>query len=128
MRLGLRFYLSWIVSAIVMFSLFYMWHGLFLNDFKRMQFPLSWFVTFAAFTYLVLGAGTYLLFESRLLRKITNVFLRGAICGVAAGTSLFMTATIIHISLTSSLNVEHLVMNCAWQVSEQCIGAMVIVL
>lgn len=128
MKLGLRFFLSWILSAIVMFTLFYVWHGVFLNDFKRMQFPLSWFITFAALTYLFFGAGIYFLFESRLLKKIRNFLVRGMICGVIAGFSLFMVATIIHISLTNSLSMGHLLMNCAWQISEQVIGTMVIVL
>jgi hypothetical protein len=128
MKLGLRFFLSWVVSAIVMFSLFYSWHGIFLNDFKRIQFPLFWFVTFAAFTYLIFGAGIYFLFESQLLRKIRNFFLRGLTCGVLAGFSLFMIATIVNISLTRHLSMQHLMIDCVWQVSEQSIGAMVIVL
>src|SRR3954468_13347679 len=98
MKLGLRFFLSWIISAIVMFTLFYVWHGIFLNDFKRIQFPLSWFVSFAALTYLIFGAGIYFLFESRLMKNLKNFLVRGLICGVIAGFSLFMMATIVNIS------------------------------
>jgi hypothetical protein len=128
MRIGVRFYLSWITSAIAMFALFYLWHGVFLNDFKRIQFPLAWFVTFAAFTYLVTGAGMYMLFESRLMKRFHNIFARAALSGVIAGAGLFMTATIVHISLTSNLTMKHLVVDCAWQVTEQFLGAMVILL
>lgn len=128
MKLGLRFFLSWIFSAIVMFSLFYIWHGIFLNDFKRIQFPLTWFVTFAAFTYLLFGAGIYFLYESHLMKKIRNFLVRGLICGAIAGFSLFMIATIVNISLTRHLSVQHLMMDCIWQMSEQIVGGMVIVL
>jgi hypothetical protein len=128
MRTGIRFFLSWIVAATVMFSLFYVWHGLFLNDFKRIQFPLTWFVLFAAFTYLILGAGMYYLYESRLMKKVKNFFVRGIACGIISGFSLFMTATIVNISLTKHLSPEHLMIDCVWQVSEQTIGAMVVVL
>src|ERR1044071_1203875 len=100
MKLGLRFYISWILSAIVMFTLFYVWHGLFLNDFKRIQFPLSWFVVFAAFTYLILGAGIYFLYESRMLKRLRNLFIRTLACGFIAGLVIFMMATIVNISLT----------------------------
>ncbi len=127
MKLGLRFYLSWILSAMVMFTLFYLWHGIFLNDFKRIQFPLAWFVTFAALTYLILGAGIFLLFESRLLKRVRNLFVRGIVAGLVGGFTLFMVATIINISLTSKLSVQHLLIDCIWQMSEQVIGAMVIV-
>lgn len=128
MKIGIRFYLSWIFSAIVMFTLFYVWHGIFLNDFKRIQFPLTWFVTFAAFTYLIFGAGIYFLYESSIMKKVRNFLLRGLFCGLIAGFSLFMIATIVHISLTSNLSIKHLMIDCVWQMSEQVIGALVIVL
>jgi hypothetical protein len=127
MKFGLRFFLSWIVSAIVMFALFYVWHGLFLNDFKRINFPLTWFVTFAAITYLLLGFAMYLLYESYLLKKLRNFAMRGVFCGVIAGFSLFMITTIINISLTKHLSAEHLMVDCAWQIVEQFMGAMVMV-
>src|SRR5687767_4937659 len=106
MKIGFRFFLSWIVSAVVMFSLFYVWHGIFLNDFKRIQFPLSWFVTFAALTYLILGAGIYAMFESHTMHRIRNLFVRGVACGLITGFSLFMIATIINISLTRNLSMQ----------------------
>ena len=128
MKLGLRFFVSWIFSALVMFALFYTWHGIFLNDFKRINFPLSWFVMFAAVTYLLLSAGIYLFYESTLLRKIRNLFVRGIVCGGVAGFSFFMVATIIHISLTRHLSMQHLLIDCIWQISEQIVGALVVVL
>jgi hypothetical protein len=127
MKLGIRFFLSWVTSAILMFTLFYIWHGVFLNDFKRIQFPLLWFVTFAAFTYLILGAGIYFLYESRIMKKLRNLFARGLLCGVIAGISLFMVATIVNISLTKHLSIQHLMIDCIWQVTEQTIGTMVVV-
>ncbi len=128
MKLNVRFFISWIISAIIMFSLFYAWHGIFLNDFKRIQFPLSWFIIFAAVTYLIFGAGIYLLFESQVMLNIRSVFMRGLTCGVIAGFSLFMIATVVNISLTKHLSVQHLMVDCLWQIAEQTVGAMVIVL
>lgn len=128
MKIGIRFFLSWILSAIVMFVLFYLWHGVFLNDFKRIQFPLTWFITFAAFSYLLFGAGIYFLFESQVMKKFDNLFVRGLVTGIIAGFSLFMIATVINISLTKHLSANHLLVDCAWQMSEQAIGAMIMVL
>ncbi|MES2680617.1 MAG: hypothetical protein V4635_12055 [Bacteroidota bacterium] len=110
-----------------MFILFYLWHGLFLNDFQRLSFPLSWFVTFAAITYLLFGAGIYVLYESSLMKKIKNFLIRGIICGLIGGFSLFMIATIVNISLTRHLSAQHLMVDCIWQMTEQIVGAMVIV-
>lgn len=128
MKFGLRFFLSWFFSAVVMFGLFYLWHGVFLNDFKRIQFPLTWFVTFAAATYLLFGAAIYILYESFLLKKIRNFVSRGLVCGAIAGFSFFMIATILNISLTKHLSMQHLMIDCAWQITEQIMGAMVIVI
>lgn len=127
MKLGARFFTSWILSAVIMFMLFYLWHGVFLNDFKRIQFPLSWFITFAAFTYLIFGAGIYFLFESQIMKWFDSPWLRGLVCGVVAGFSFFMVATIVNISLTKNLSTSHLLIDCAWQMAEQTVGAMVIV-
>ncbi len=128
MKIGPRFFLSWILSAVTMFTLFYIWHGIFLNDFKRIQFPISWFVTFAAVSYLIFGAGVYFLFESSIMKKVDNFFLRGLICGVVAGFSLFMIATVVNISLTKHLSMQHLMIDCIWQMSEETVGLMVVVL
>jgi uncharacterized membrane protein len=111
-----------------MFLLFYFWHGLVLNDFKRVKFPISWFITFAAFTYIIFGAGIYFLFESPVFKKIKSIFFRGILTGVIAGFSLFMIATVVNISLTKHLSMEHLLVDCLWQIAEQTLGAMVVVL
>ena len=128
MNIGPRFFISWLLSAITMFVLFYIWHGTFLNDFKRIQFPISWFITFAAFTYLIYGAGIYFLFESSLMKRFDNYFYRGLICGIIAGFSFFMIATVVNISLTRHLSAEHLMIDCIWQIGEQTLGAMIVVL
>ncbi len=126
MKLGIRFYISWILSAMGMFILFYLWHGVFLNDFKRLTFPLSWFVTFAAFTYLILGAGMFLLFEAQIMKRIYNFFFRALLCGLIAGISLFMIVTVLNFSLTTTLSVQHLMVDCIWQICEQTGGALFI--
>ena len=128
MNFNLRFFISWIISALVMFSLFYVWHGIFLNDFKRIQFPVGLFVCFAAITYLILSFGIYLVFESSFMKRFRNIFLKGLLAGILSGFTIFIIATIVHISLAKNLNSEHLLMNCSWQVAEQTIGAFVIVM
>jgi hypothetical protein len=125
MRLGIKFYFSWLLSAVTMFVLFYLWHGIFLNDFKRIQFPITWFVTFAAFSYLLISAGMYFLFESRLFKRFESVFFRSLICGAVSGFSLFMVATVIHISILKSVSTHHLFLDCVWQMVEQTMGALI---
>jgi hypothetical protein len=54
--------------------------------------------------------------------------MRGLVCGAIAGFSLFMIATIVNISLTRHLSMQHLMMDCIWQITEQIVGAMVVVI
>jgi hypothetical protein len=128
MKLNLRFFAAWILSSIVMFSLFYMWHGFFLNDFKRLNFPIIWFVVFAAVTYLILSFGLIFFFESQLMRKIDNFTFRGVLCGGILGFSLFMIMTVLHISFTQNLSARYLLLDCAWQMAEQIFGGIVVAL
>lgn len=126
MKFNLRFFISWILSAVAMFSLFYIWHGYFLNDFKRIEFPYTWFVSFAAFTYLIIAFGLLFIFESSLLRRIENIFMRGIATGASVGFILFMIVTVIHISFTRQLTASYLMIDCLWQVAEQTIGGLII--
>lgn len=128
MNLGIRFFVSWIFTAVVMFTLFYYWHGVILNDFKRLNFPLTVFIVFASITYLILGAGMFFLFESSLLKYFHNFFVRGIVTGIVGGISLFMIVTVINISLTKDLNPTHLLVDCMWQIAEQTVGAIILVL
>lgn len=127
MNLGIRFFLSWILTSVTMFSLFYFWHGVILNDFMRLNFPLFWFIIFASITYLLLGAGMYFLFESSLLKYFHNFFIRGIATGLIGGISLFMVVTVVNISLTKHLSFRHLMIDCSWQIAEQTIGAAILV-
>ncbi len=56
------------------------------------------------------------------------MFVRGVVSGFTLGFTVFMVASIVNISLTKHLSIEHLMIDCVWQMVEQIIGAMVIVL
>lgn len=128
MKLSVRFFISWFSSAVVMFLLFYWWHGVFLNDFHRLTFPLNSFLTGAAIVYLVYAAGIYILYESTFLKAVKNFFLRGIFCGLTAGFFLFVIITIFNFSFGGRLSFQYLVIDFLWQITEQIVGAMVIVL
>lgn len=127
MKIGLRFFASWLLASVVMFVLFYVWHGIFLNDFRRLNFPLTWFIVFAAISYLIFGAGIYFLFESRLMKRFDNLLLRAVLTGTIAGIALTMISTVINISITKHLSKDYLMMDFVWQIGEQSVGALVVV-
>lgn len=128
MRYTLRFFLSWIIAAVFMYAAFYVWHGVVLNDFKQIQFPIIWFVILSAFAYLVISYLLYRVFETRIISFFDNLFMRGFISALIVGISLFAIMTVLHISFTKNVTSTYLITDFFWQIVEQSIGAVFIVL
>jgi hypothetical protein len=123
----LRFYISWILSAVVMYAAFYVWHGLFLNDLSRISFSKVLFLFLAALVYLVISFILYRTYESRFLLKFFYPpFIRGIAAGFIVGFVLFAITTVLGISFTKNLSFTYVVADCAWQISEQMIGGVII--
>ena len=128
MRFTFRFFASWISAAAAMYTAFYIWHGIFLNDFKQIQFPLTWFIFLSAFAYLVIAYITYRVFETKILSAIDNLVLRGFIAALVVSLSLFAIMTVLHISFTKNVTSTYLMVDFFWQIIEQSVGALFIVI
>ncbi len=128
MRYTIRFFLSWIIGAIAMYVAFYVWHGVVLNDFKQIQFPMVWFVLLSAFAYLIISYLLYRVFETRILGFFDSNIARGFISALIVGVSLFAIMTVLHISFTKNMTTTYLITDFCWQIVEQSIGAIFIVL
>lgn len=128
MRYTLRFYLSWIIGAIAMYVAFYVWHGVILNDFKQIRFPMVWFVLLSAFAYLIISYILYRVFETKILSFFDNIIFRGFLTALVVGVSLFAIMTVLHISFTKNMTSTYLITDFFWQIIEQSIGALLIVL
>ncbi len=111
-----------------MYVAFYVWHGVILNDFKQIQFPIVWFICLSAFAYLVISYLLYRVFETKILDFFDNLLLRGFITAIVVGVSLFAIMTVLHISFTKNMTSTYLITDFFWQIIEQSIGATIIVL
>src|SRR4029078_5668016 len=100
MRFTFRFFASWIVAATAMYTAFYVWHGVILNDFKNIQFPYSWFLIFSSIAYLVISFISYRVFETKLLAHIDSLIVRGVVSALIVSISLFAIMTVLNISFT----------------------------
>lgn len=127
MLYSFRFYLSWILAAVLMYVAFYFWHGVFLNDLNRISFSKVLFLSLAALVYLVISFILYRTYESKLLSKyISHVILRGVVSGFVIGFVLFSLVTVLGISFTKNVNFTYILADCAWQIAEQVIGGVII--
>ncbi len=127
MLYSFRFYVSWIIAAVLMYVAFYFWHGVFLNDLNRISFSKALFLGLAALVYLVISFVLYRTYESKLLCKyISHAILRGIISGFIIGFILFSLVTVLGISFTKNVNFTYIIADCAWQIAEQVLGGIVI--
>jgi H+/Cl- antiporter ClcA len=121
-----RFFISWIASTIVMFLLSYVWHGLFLTDFKRLSYPVGIYLIFAAIVYMIIGfvvakAIDFKGFEKNFKRR---PIMRGVISGAACGIAFFLVATVVGVSFSTGNALENLILDISWQFFEQMMGGL----
>jgi len=123
-----RFLFSWIFSSIFMFMLSYAWHGLFLNDYERLQFPQEIFLVFSGIVYLAIGFVIAKAIDaSFLLKKIKRKpFVRGVIAGSICGMFLFVVANVIGVSFSAGFQIQSLLFDLTWQVIEETLGGCVV--
>ncbi len=127
MNYTVRFYISWIIAAIVMYSAFYMWHGIFLNDLNRVTVSKPLFLFLAALVYLVISFVLYRTFESKTLSsKIHSPLLKGLISGICIGFMMFAVVFVLGVSFTKTMSLTYLIADFSWQIIEQILGGILI--
>jgi H+/Cl- antiporter ClcA len=111
-----------------MYLLSYSWHGIYLNDYDKLNYPKELFLIFAILVYLIIGFVVAKATDFSLLTKYLKKkpIVRGVIAGAACGVVLFIMATVIGVSFSKGLEVKNLLFDVSWQMMEQMIGGMVV--
>ncbi len=119
-----RFFITWIITSLVMFSISYAWHGIFLNDFSRLTYPKEIFFIFSSIVYLVIGFVVVKVIDSKILERFFHrkLFLEGLIKGMFCGFIFFLIATVIGVSFNPVSGIKNLLFDMGWQIVEQGIG------
>jgi H+/Cl- antiporter ClcA len=122
-----RFFIAWIVSSLAMFVLFYIWHGAFLNDFSRLNYPKEIFLIIAGLTYVFIGFVVVRFYETKLLEKLFfhKPLLKGVVKGALCGFIFFLIATVVGVSFNTGSDLKNMALDLAWQLFEQGIGGLV---
>lgn len=127
--LNIRFFVAWILGALLMYSAFYLWHGVISTDFYRVQYPKGIFLGLAAVVYLIISFVLYKVFELKFWNKITtNLFVKGALTGAIIGFILFAFTLVIGVGFSGSYSMKILMVDLIWQIIEQSIGGLVVAL
>ena len=124
-----RFYFGWILSALVMYGAFYLFHGVITNDIIKLTIPKTLFLSVAAVVYLIVAFGMSLLFKSTSLKKnIKKPFNRSLLIGIL--TALFLYGITLTVGISFSFKITKLtfLVDIGWQLIEQSLGAFFIAL
>lgn len=112
-----------------MFSLSYLWHGVFLNDFDRLSYPQTIFLIVTSFVYLVIGFVINKVHEIKLSDKFhRKPLLKGIVIGGVCGLVIYLISIVVGVSFTGNLTIEHLLFDLNWQIIEQAMGGLSIAL
>lgn len=119
-----RFFLSWVLSSLVMFGMSYVWHGIILNDFSRLTYPKELFLTFSSITYLILGFLVTNIFLMKFPKNIAKKPLtRGIISGLLLGIATYVVTLVVGVSF---ITTDHILFDISWQAVEQMCGGITV--
>lgn len=117
-----RFFSGWIISGVVMFSLSYLWHGIALNDFERLTYPRTTFLTLSILVYLGISLSLTALLS--FIQVNVRPLFKGIFLGMALGVFIFLIAFVLGISFNSTPKLAYIALDIAWQVFEQGLGGL----
>jgi hypothetical protein len=126
-KYGKRFMLGWIFSSIVMFALSYLWHGVVLNDYELIRYPLGIYLVSAGVVYLVIGFLLNRIFIAEFLDRFSQKAMpRAILTGIGLGLIVYMVALVVGVAFTKSLELKYMALDVLWQTIEQCVGGLVV--
>lgn len=124
-----RFYLGWLLSAVLMYVAFYLFHGLLTNDIVRLTIPTTVFLSVAAVVYLIVALGMSVLFKSTTLKKnVKSPFKRSLLIGTSSALFLYAVAFVVGVSFSYKVTLLNAMVDVGWQLIEQNFGALVVTL
>lgn len=126
-KYGKRFYLGWIFSSILMFLCSYLWHGVVLNDYSLINYPLGIYLVSAGVVYLVIGFLLNRIFVAEFIDRFSQKAIpRGLLSGVTLGVLVYMIALVVGVTFTKGLDPKYMVLDVVWQAIEQSVGGLVV--
>lgn len=122
-----RFYVAWVISAGLMYLLFYVFHGVLTNDILKISLPKTAFLSVAAFVYLLLGFCLNVLLDASFFKKeVKSVYTRALIAGPVTAIFIYALAMIVGISFSAKFTMVNMFVDISWQIVEQLVGTLVI--
>ncbi|MCT4581913.1 MAG: hypothetical protein N4A35_10880 [Flavobacteriales bacterium] len=112
-----------IIGASFMLLLFYIWHGVVLNDLSFLQYDQNIFIGLLSLVYLSIAFA--LSFVIAVYNPEQNRFFKHLSIGVFMGFLIYLIVFVLGISFNGG-GIEHIVLDLSWQMLEQMLGSGVV--
>jgi hypothetical protein len=112
----------WAIASVVMFLLSYLWHGVLLNDYVNIKYPIWLHLLMASIVYVVIGFILTYLHQYTTVHKLKY---KGLVIGALLGFFIYLIAFVLGVSYNPH-SMEHTVVDFIWQMAEQGFGGMTV--
>lgn len=124
-----RILLPWLLSAVLMYGLSYVWHGLALTDLSELRIPLPAYLGFSAVAYLLIGLGITVAVHQAIAHgwiSLKSAFpFMSILVGAIVGFIVYLLVFTLGLSFADR-QLYHLVIDVLWQMFEQGIGGLMV--
>jgi len=121
--------LPWLLSAVVMYGVSWVWHGYVLSDFQDLTVPRWLYLVLAGVVYLVLGLVQTILTHKAVQYEyisLKKAFLFMAmLLSAVVGFFVYLVIFVLGMSFAKH-GMAHVLADVVWQMFEQAIGGLMV--
>jgi hypothetical protein len=129
MLLKRRILLPWLLSAVVMYGLSYLWHGIALTDLDDLKMPMALYLVLSAVAYLITGGGITAAVHQSIVHEWISLKagfpFMSALVGAVIGFIVYLLVLTLGMSFADH-GLRHIVVDVLWQMLEQALGGLVV--
>ena len=119
-----KYVIATFISVLVMFGLSYLWHGILLTDFSRIQIPFNIFLSLLFSAYFGISLLLLIVIKSKILT--ISLESKGFLSGMALGLIIYLVALTLGFSFNNSELKSQSMLDMFWQMFEQGVGGYII--
>lgn len=124
-----RILFPWLLSALVMMGISYVWHGVALTDIADLRMDMWLYFTLTGLAYLLIGLvltfGMHFLLAREWISMKTAFPAKAMMAGAVAGVGVYLVVLASGLSFASH-GIQHVVVDLVWQVVEQAVGGLMV--
>lgn len=129
MLLERRILLPWVLSAVVMYGLSYVWHGIALTDLSELKVPLALYLTLSGVVYLLIGLGITVAVHQCIRHEWISLRSGFPLMSIGVGAIIGFVVYLLVLTLGMSFasgQLRHILVDVLWQMFEQGLGGLMV--